>query len=497
MNAQPKAQPINTHQPVRIGKPYGRFDQIQVDSIAKLGSWNDITKVVSSRYVPYWTDPGYQEDMDMEFDGQFFKFRHMSDKSRKLRPAIKPTDLAKNPTEYALMHGIDNTDTRNDGFGHSGLTPIRPEFQKSAISAEDEAYYKSLQRYVFASYDTSELVDQGAMNPRHQVAWPPALDEELHPFLSRDRWSQLPENDWPGLWDIKYGADLNGVPGEYNVQTNDTVWQALQPALKLTSRIMKMGHPYWRAMMNVHSLRPVDAFRDGRTDQQRQDEGGRPYVSVWADTDPTRNPTCPAPYPALQDLQNMDFTAESSQQLVMELLNKDLVLGISTLHQAYGRHWSRQHMDGWYSRIAISPDMIWPLLAIRVPNSVKAMCSFTIAATLLHEFAHAAAAAMKTMMTRDMIVRDVPFGAALSNDVVETLLVLGDQVIGPRWWHSDQEVLWRPGAHLQWFAGNSVQGEDGRHLDVALWGGALHPWPSVAHGYFTLTTVSFYFSYSA
>lgn len=96
-------------------------------------------------------------------------------------------------------------------------------------------------------------------------------------------------------------------------QHNDELWDVLQPALWLASKVLLSEHPFWKAILSVYHLRPVPVEKDGRTQQQKAEATYRPYISLWYEVD--RDKMFPRAR-ALMD-QNFDSTAAT-----LELLNR-------------------------------------------------------------------------------------------------------------------------------------------------------------------------------
>lgn len=70
------------------------------------------------------------------------------------------------------------------------------------------------------------------------------------------------------------------------MQRNDDVWAALQPSLRLASRVMHSGHPTWSMFLNgIYHMRKVPMDRDGRTDEEKKDGNYRPYRTLYHEID--------------------------------------------------------------------------------------------------------------------------------------------------------------------------------------------------------------------
>lgn len=94
-------------------------------------------------------------------------------------------------------------------------------------------------------------------------------------------------------------------------QQNDELWNALQPALQLVSKVLLSEHPFWKAILSIYHMRPVPVEKDGRTQLEKADPKYTPYVSIWYDIDRDKM------YPTARKLmdQNFDSTAATLEIL--------------------------------------------------------------------------------------------------------------------------------------------------------------------------------------
>lgn len=96
-------------------------------------------------------------------------------------------------------------------------------------------------------------------------------------------------------------------------QQNDELWDALQPALQLASRVLLSEHPFWNAVLSVYHMRPVPVEKDGRTELEKADPTYRPYVSIWYDIDRDKM------YPAARALMDQKFDSTAA---TLEILTR-------------------------------------------------------------------------------------------------------------------------------------------------------------------------------
>lgn len=296
--------------------------------------------------------------------------------SAELRPALLPRDdsLAQKPTEYARRFGVRPVQTARDQWLHSSMTPVTAGFQTSQQPAQANDYDESLQFMIFGC-TTAELAEQGVFNP-NITGMPIDLDDTnspISPLFAKSKWTQVPPAGstyarFPGFYDVRYGptVDGTGLEGRYDANANPLVWSALEPALRLASKVLDSEHPYWLALTNIFHYRPVDASKDGRTDADKVAQGGRPYISVWTDSNDVR---APAPYPEMAKLKARGFDDVAARAHCLRLLER--YLSFSFMNHGDGvRGMSSAQPDdannSFSSRIHVSANLIWPLLNPRI-----------------------------------------------------------------------------------------------------------------------------------
>lgn len=374
VQSQQLEQPLLTKP---AGAPHGEFKQDDAKELEQLQGWHNMTDSTPFSYVPSWSDPAWREDREVEFDGTYLKERaRLGDPAISMRPAILGADDIKNPTEYARRFGV-HPDSRRDGWGHSRMTPTDPAFQTSQQTFEFDEYDRSLQS-VTLNYNTTELVEQKAFDPRLQIPWPPDLDDPVDSLFSEDRWTQVPIptlGEWSGVCDVRYGIALDGIGGVYDFQANQKVRDALRPALQLATKIIRSGHPYWEAMLNLYHIRPVDRAKDGRSDAERARMGGVPYSSVWMNVD-NNDHRVPPPYPEMQTLKDLGFDGEAARSACLGLLDRFLRWSIYHGTQELGRSHLFQDVGRWYPQIFINATMsVEPMESIHVHKLLQILTS--------------------------------------------------------------------------------------------------------------------------
>ncbi|KAJ0339419.1 hypothetical protein KNSL1_012034 [Colletotrichum chrysophilum] len=337
---------------------------------AYAGRWNYI------EFVPEWNDPLWV-DPQLEIDEEDPNKRIVRPKDllRYLRPAQRPEDQIRKPTAMALRFGI--FPMRQDG--RSRMTPTRSTFRQFAVNGTankicgadvareaeelaknwgDDSVEALLQRY--ASLDPS---GKGRLS-------------EQSAFVLNAMTSMQEDEDWQRI--LFLGATTN--------ESDDYVWECLQPALVLASRMLFYleGHdPFWKALCDVWNRMPVPESRDDRPQDQRD---RWPMFTFSKNPDPLPpggQPFIPPEY--YQLLDPIETTAN--------VLNDWLVLNItSTFHtenEAEGQPLNGITFaeDDGTIRTCLGADDIYPLLVQGYTTDERLVFSFRVATTLIHEVA--------------------------------------------------------------------------------------------------------------
>ncbi|TDZ74834.1 hypothetical protein CTRI78_v000224 [Colletotrichum trifolii] len=474
------------------------------------GSW------VFVEFVPEWTDDLWQ---DNNFETAGGRVVRSYDPLRYLRPAQLPHDQLQNPTAMALRYGV--FPGRIDG--RSRLTPTRSTFRRVATgdgsidklqgrSIETEAesiaqavYFDSVesllssysstmhkilgndvtlpdrdasiletmqsmqddedwQSILFSGATTNELADEGVMSFADDCSCD--LQNGLHRILQRHRWEPT---TWRGA-EIEYPRLVyrSGLrKGEFDPRTNDFLWDRLQPALKLASRMLlflENGNGFWSRLMDVFNRVLVEASRDDRTDQQR-----------------FRSPACTFSLenPAGAVLPGQALSAVvDSKQATEQLLDKVAFQIISAHHERgeEGQHalMGTTIVENGKIMVSLSADSIWPLLVDGYSKQERLLTSFSIAETIVHEMAHAVNYAQYMWL-----VEPGPDALPQLESEPDTRLALseyGEKIMG-----TEQEVL-------EPFFEMEPRSELGHSLENYLFGGSI--WPALGNSGFNLKHLS-------
>ncbi|KAI3319557.1 hypothetical protein HD806DRAFT_548127 [Xylariaceae sp. AK1471] len=287
---------------------------------------------------------------------------------------------------------------------HPGIKRAHQVYLENALQDQD------YQRMILNGMTTDELIQNNVQDLGRGGRID--LDNSIHYLFSRDKWHN---STWKGSrpHSPKYVYSVNGVREEWDVATNDTLWEALQPALRLVTQVLGRNNPQIEAIYNMNTRQPVPADQDYRKNRST------PTLTKYVlEQDIDMNQT----YPELRQLHEK-YGYDWRSNVLQRVLDKCLRLDIGSCFVAPG--YSGQHKNGveeWEPwgfgvtdrhanddtkecriDITIGGELIWPLLMPQYSPNEKMMCSFVIANTLLHEFAHAIHHAQVLLVTKDWI----------------------------------------------------------------------------------------------
>ncbi|KAI1800796.1 hypothetical protein F4811DRAFT_556488 [Daldinia bambusicola] len=272
------------------------------------------------------------------------------------------------------------------------LEAHRTYFQKAL---DDQDY----QRILFHDLTSDELVYNNIYTQSNSEDIECDLVGPIHLLLERFRWVDTSAKG-AERFDPRLLYNINGVRAEWDVRTNDDLWNAMQPALQLLTKILDTDHPGFGDLMDLRTRYkiPLDitAARDNPTTPSLV--GYRPLAEMKLDLYNS--------WPQMIELSEMgyDFPANTlrvlNQCLTFEISsawfdpiesdNDNAVDGVKeSANLTYGMTQPSGH--GQYARINIwiAAELIWPLLVPQYSQSEKMTASFLIASTLMHEMAHA------------------------------------------------------------------------------------------------------------
>ncbi|KAI5861523.1 hypothetical protein GGS23DRAFT_611513 [Durotheca rogersii] len=288
---------------------------------------------------------------------------------------------------------------------------------------------QNYQRLYFRNFTSDELVQYGALTMSDDVTCD--LQGPLHPLLQRSRWD---DSLWKGDESSRprFVYNLNGMRGEWDAARNDVVWEALQPALQMVSRILYSNPPGLEALMDMRTRRPAPAEDDWRKDPET------PFVPIYTlmdkiDMDKT--------FEGIRFLASMGYDWRANTMRMLEqTLRLDLCSAFLNPEEsddeddnekmfpaAYSFHFGITKMTRLgrdsYITCNLAIELIWPLLVPEYSQSEKLTVSFLIASTLIHELAHAVNDAHNALTT-EMWAQ--PLGQ--NPEITEALLKLGHEL---------------------------------------------------------------------
>ncbi|KAJ4394470.1 hypothetical protein N0V93_003688 [Gnomoniopsis smithogilvyi] len=326
----------------------------------------------------------------------------------------------------------------------------------------DESYQKA----TLHGYTTAELEDTGAYAPWSIIA-PPNLQGALHSILRRQNWSQ----DALPIPNEYYGARYNlaglqvpaqaAVEGEYEA-LDDVIWEAIQPALLLASRVLDSDHPYWNAVLSLYHIKPVPTERDPRKPEQLGPIVGK-YSSVWLEQVPDHEM-----YSSALNLYRMGFQAKDA---TLAMLNQSVKFVIATGPAGFSGATSYRHPLG--TRVFLEAQLIWPLLIPEYTESEKASHYFFLAGVILHELAVISHLIMT--VEPDLLVAA---GFPVSPEESLQLTALGDEMFGLECAISSE-----------YYFQDQPYGEEGITAEAQYWGGSIDGLPHYGQGIETFPSI--------
>ncbi|KUI56328.1 hypothetical protein VP1G_03679 [Cytospora mali] len=170
------------------------------------------------------------------------------------------------------------------------------------------------------------------------------------------------------------------VFGGYTAEEgNNVLWDAMQPALRLASKVLESNPPFWQALFDLYNRRPIE----DRLVPEKM-ETGISLTSVWLDVDENKM------YPEARELRNRRFDTAGTTAYVLEKFLRlgfedclhvgDGISGLTNIIRRYDQPQGRHVVS-----VRIAPQMVWPLLVPEYSAAEKTAASMHIASTLLHE----------------------------------------------------------------------------------------------------------------
>ncbi|KFA78805.1 hypothetical protein S40288_05503 [Stachybotrys chartarum IBT 40288] len=370
------------------------------------------------RWVPAWSHPGWADDDEQGGHRAQTDFKITDGFLDLVRPALRPEDEDKKPSEYAKRFGIfpgrtdgrsraspvgetswttgvEDSGSRSKGHeirhflrgnakGHGLDDYVKARrLERSDFGDEELGFLKAYenlkvdeywQGVLFGDMTMEEMIDGGHFSMGHANL---DLEGHIHPLLHRHHWENR---------DVIF-TGIDGQVYTLNPKTNDQIWLALQPALRLATKLLTVDEPFFKALSDIRHWCFVDPSLDPRPHGQEREQ--QPRVKFKLNPDPSETICSTIPLPS------SSFDPIANNQILLE---KELVFTLDS-----GFHMDKFDMKRFTQgttvtdfampevrvSIGLAADVIWPLLASEYSLAEKMMTSHVLATTIVHEMMHA------------------------------------------------------------------------------------------------------------
>lgn len=188
--------------------------------------------------------------------------------------------------------------------------------------------------------------------------------------------------------------DFWGKREEYDVHRNPAIWDAIQPALQLVTRVLQTNPMFWRCIKDLRTRRKIDPNLDPREDEDQR----TPFLQKMIRLDEMKEP---GDYGYDEDVDNrwqeLDDLADAGYDYeyhVDRILGNCLQVGFGSAYidengkpTAFTYGHTNLNLAGTDTKISIflATELVWPLLIPVYSSSEKLCASYILATTLLHE----------------------------------------------------------------------------------------------------------------
>ncbi|KAL7795150.1 hypothetical protein V8C37DRAFT_374665 [Trichoderma ceciliae] len=381
-------------------------------------------------HVPLWTTPGWKDDAAARNDTDFAVRDPVMD---VLRPMMLDTDRAKNPSKHAVRFGV--FPGRSDGRSCTSPTRsatrliasrdgIRRNLTGRELSnkLEELARRRGLQIDDYLTSQASATLQQdgdGHQEGEYLKAFDELLVEEfwqgclfgdmtmdellagnyfeigdfesdlsgpIHSLFSRGKWDQSPF----GVSDVNtVFFQLDRMSFEMEVEWSDDVWNCLQPALQMATRLFCQDDPFFKAILDVGNWYEIPA-----TVSEDEQKATAPNFKIELRNDNSgaigyRHNVRPS---AAFDPVGLTFKVLESRlkwRIVNAHYDIESPVGKFDAETAFGV--TRFNLSNPYNSISIdlAAEVVWQLLTTQLSSSEKTMVSWMLSATMVHELCHA------------------------------------------------------------------------------------------------------------
>ncbi|KAK0767018.1 hypothetical protein N5P37_000748 [Trichoderma harzianum] len=331
-------------------------------------------------YVPSWTAPGWKDDTDARNGTDFAVRDPVKD---VVRPMMLDTDRAKNPTKNAVRFGI--FPGRSDGRSCTSPTRSAERFMATrdasgcgltgrdlASKIEEQAQRRGLH---IDDYLTSQC-SNATLNDGPQE----------HGLFSREKWDQSPF----GVVDVRaVSFRLDGKSLDMDVERNEEVWNSLQPALQMATRLFCQDDPFFKAILDVGNWYKIPATSDSNPQKAKAPNFKIELRSDKSEAIGYQHRVRPSAKFNPVELTFKVLESRLKWRIVSAHYDIESPTGKFDAETAFAV--TRFKLSNPSSSICINlaAEFIWQLLATQLSSSEKIMVSWMLAATMVHELCHA------------------------------------------------------------------------------------------------------------
>ncbi|KAK8033502.1 hypothetical protein PG991_002900 [Apiospora marii] len=287
----------------------------------------------------------------------------------------------------------------------------------------------------------------------------------LHSLVDKELWEDTLYRgamvEYPRL-----AYDFWGKREEYDVHRNPAIWEALQPALQLVTRVLQTEPMFWRSIKDLRTRRKIDPTLDPREPEDQR----TPYLQKMIRLDEIKQPGDAGYAQDLDDrwteLDDLAAAGYDYEYHVDRLLGRTLEIGFCSgfidedgkpTGFTYGHTGYNMAGPDTTINIFIAAELLWPLMVPIYSSSEKLCASYVIATTLLHELMHATSYAVDILCMREEELYDPSQTSGMS-----ALLF--------NWWQSATDV--ECGHGEPWWR-NDVKSELGWAFETEFWGDSV------------------------
>ncbi|KAL7937374.1 hypothetical protein V8C35DRAFT_320285 [Trichoderma chlorosporum] len=378
-------------------------------------------------HVPSWTAPSWKDDADAR-NGTDFAIRDPVKDA--LRPMMLDTDKAKNPSKNAVRFGI--FPGRSDG--RSCTSPTRSAAR--LVAARDECGRNLTRRGLtskleelarkrglhvddyLASQSSGAIQNDATQEREYLKAFDELLIEEfwqgclfgdmtmdellagnyfeigdfqsnlsgpIDSLFSRGKWKQSS----PGVPNVSTTSfRLDGKSLDMEVERNDELWNCLQPALQMATRLFCQDDPFFRAILDVSNWYEVPPTAS--SSQRKKSPNFKIELrSNKNDAIGYRHNVRPS---AAFDPVALTFKVlENRLKWRIVSAHYDIESPVGKFDHETAFAVTRLNLSNPKSSISIdlAAEVVWQLLTTQLSSSEKVMVSWMLAATMVHELCHA------------------------------------------------------------------------------------------------------------